>query len=177
MKGNYKLFETELTDGSLFRKIKPIYLITGILLLAIVLVYNVFMEEGNNNLDYLFWPFVTVVILFLLIGILLYLFMNKKVIKGNLSIYEDKVEIRQKNVNTYNLNSLENLEIQRGSTYHYTHQTGNEIVMVGNYLRFKINGESKEYEFLIDSQKKNNTFESMISTLQKNRVKFHYTSI
>ena len=92
-------------------------------------------------------------------------------------ISEGEIEIEKEAINIFNISEIENLEIQRGATYHYTHQYDNELIDFNNFLRFTKNGKSYEYEFCIDSKAKNEAFENMIYSLQKNRTKLYYTSI
>lgn len=178
MKNTKLLFETEITDGLRYRKLKPIfmYVIGGLSIMP--LIYNVILErEQNFNTDVWFLPYTIFIILLIIAGIVLNFYLERKIVKGYMKIFENQILIENGTTININLDNIENFEIQRGSTYHYTHQVGNEIIKLGNYIRFKNNNESKEYEFIIDSKKKNAAFESMIQTLQKNRIKLHYTSI
>ena len=171
-----QLFETELTDGSRFRKYKKISWYLMILFFILSIGYSI-MTEPDGRFDNIQHPFAIFAYSLLIISLVFYFYSLKKSPKGTLKIFDDKIEIQNNSSNVYYYNQFTEFEIQRGSTYHYTHQTGNELVKVSNYLRFNTNGESKEYEFRIDSKKKNAAFESMINTLIKNRIKLYYTSI
>ena len=174
-----QLFATELTDGSQFRLYQKISWYLMILFFILSLGFTILSGKimSQDNVDIIQHPFAIFTYSLLAISLVFYIYSRIKKPLGTLKIFDDKIEIQEKSAHTYDFNQLSNFEIQRGSTYHYTHQTGNEIVKVSNYLRFNNNGESKEYEFLIDSKKKNAAFESMIYTLLKNRIKLYYTSI
>lgn len=178
MENKNVLFETELTDGSLFRKYKKIsgYLILLFFLLGFgfTLLGNVFPEDKIDNIQH---PFAIFNFSLLVIAIIFYFYSIKKNVQGTLRVFDDKIEIQKNSSHVYFYNQLSDFEIQRGSTFHYSHQIDNELIKVNNYIRFNVEGEANEFEFLIDSKKKNSAFESMINILQRNQIKLHYTSI
>lgn len=87
------------------------------------------------------------------------------------------IEVDQEDRRTFDISNLDHIEIQRGATHHYSHDINNEIVNVNNYLRFIENKKPYTFEFTIDSKQKNAEFEELIQTLQKSKIKLHYTSI
>ena len=178
MNTDYILFESELTDGSRLRKYGPKLSILIFVFYAIYFIYRLYndLKSGENETTF-FTLYVVLSVIVLITALVLYFYMKARIIRGHIKIFKDKVELSQARTHTYSFDSIDNLEIQRGSTYHYSYQVINKIVKVGNFLRFSIDGEPKEFEFLIDSKEKNQSFESAINTLQQNRIKLHYTSI
>ncbi|MDF1694940.1 MAG: hypothetical protein P1U56_03875 [Saprospiraceae bacterium] len=176
MDNKNQLFETELVDGSRFRKYqkKVMYLI---LLFSILGVgFSIFLDDNSLSIVEM-TPYYILTYGVLISSIVLYFYMNKKVPKGILKIYTDKIVVSNSKNNSYPINSIANFEIQRGATYHYSHDIGNELIKFNNFLRFNYNDINHEYEFIIDSKEKNNQFETMIQQLHKHKIKLYYTSI
>jgi hypothetical protein len=178
MENNKHIFKTELTDGRIFRKYQKISWLIVILFFVMSLGFSIFSGEyPEDTIDSIQIPFAIFAYSLLAISAAFYFYSIKKRVCGILKIFVDKIEIQNNESNAYTFDQLTNFEIQRGSTYHYTHQIDNVLIKVNNFVRFTVNKEAHEYEFYIDSKDKNKAFESMIDSLQKNRVKLHYTSI
>ena len=170
------LFETQLVDGSKFRKFRKYLLWTGPAYMVLSMSIHIFWPSSKD----LKWDTLTssVAIIFyaiVIVSIILYYYSERIIPKGILKIGEEHIKIEKDKVSSFKIEDVNNFEIQRGSTYHYTHQTGNELIKFNNYLRFTYNDTSYEYEFCIDSKQKNTEFEAMIHTLQKNRINLYYT--
>lgn len=178
MEKKKSLFETELIDGSQFRKFRKIsgylFVLFFILSLGFVLFGIFFPEDQIDNIQH---PFAIFTYSLLVIAIVFYIYSIKKNHQGKIKVFDDRIEIQNNSSHIYYYNQITDFEIQRGSTYHYSHQIDNDLIKVNNYIRFNIEEESKEFEFLIDSKKKNAAFEDFINSLQNNQIKLHYTSI
>ena len=170
------LFTSQLVDGNKFRSYNRILLYAIPLFFIASLALSIFLEGKQLSIQVKIPIFIITWGVFISL-IILNFRMYKTDSSGTLSVFKDGIQIDHSKSVFYDYNSISKFEIQRGATYHYAHEVANELIQVSNFIRLEHEGKAFQFEFIIDSQSKNNEFESMIKKLNSEKVKFYYTSI
>ena len=177
-------FKTLLIDSSNYRNFKNI---RYALYFAMIIIGAFIMQPRTQFATHpsisekMGWNSSDIIGVLLIIGTIafvIYSYSKTYKIEGQLTILEDKVKIENKHgIFDYRFNEMNKLEINRGATYHYEYQSDNYLHEANNWLSFHYNGETHQYEFIIDSMEKNAEFEKLVEELKNRRIGLAYLSI
>lgn len=90
-------------------------------------------------------------------------FYLKPIVIGQVFLNTDELIIDHGIIKSFKLSEIDNLEITRGSRWHYSYEIFNETVAFNNFISFQHNGEAFSYEFMIRDKTHNREFEAMIN--------------
>jgi hypothetical protein len=77
----------------------------------------------------------------------------------------------------FEIEKLDNIKISRGATIHYAYKEFTPPETNDNWIYISCNNSNYAYEFMIDNEILNSSFEEMIRALRKKYLNFTYESI
>ena len=131
-------------------------------------------DKLGLNAEYIWYLFIIVGI----ITILFYFYTKKYKVIGSLIINSNQIlceVLSEKHI--FLFSEIQTLQLNRGSTWHYSYQQYNYLVKTNNWIDIETANEKHNYEFLIQSEYQNAEFERMVEFLRQNINGFVYKSI
>ena len=114
--------------------------------------------------------YVLVLVSWFMYFVYLYIYDKHRVI-GTVTIEPHGISVRSKDeFDVFKFSEIDQIEIVRGSRYHYDYQNANERTETKNYVSFYNQNSRLKYEFKIDSKEKNTEFEVLIQELYKSEI-------
>jgi hypothetical protein len=181
------VFVFNIIDGKKFRTYRPIRYSLYFLLILLVALVNEPKRKyrdpiGPNSFaqllgidSLLVWSLIFLVGIF---ALLFYYYSIQSRTLGKIEINRHYIKITNgSEIETFNIESILDLTIERGSTWHYSYQQDNFLIKIDNWFKFTAEGEEKEIEFALSNQQDNKNFENMMIYIKQNRIKHKYISI
>lgn len=124
------------------------------------------LHEELERFPQLWYYFIGVAVLALIYYLVNKVTSNYKVL-GHLYLEEDKIKVEKMDeVVDYLFTDIKQLKISRGSLFHQKDDLLEKPYPGGNYMDIQLkNGDELHYEFLIQSEEHNKTFEETIALL------------
>lgn len=181
-------FEFVIINSDRFRNLKNYrYALYFLLLILYFLIHKVRSNRNVNisepfsasdklglNAEYIWYLFIFLGI----ITILFYFYTKKYKVIGSFIINSNQIiceVLSEKHI--FLFSEIQSLQLNRGSTWHYSYQIDNYLVNSNNWIDIETANEKHNYEFLIQSEYQNAEFQRMVELLRQNINGFEYKSI
>lgn len=180
--------EFVIINSDRFRNLKNYrYALYFLLLILYFLIHKVRSNRNVNisqpfsasdklglNAEYIWYLFIFLGI----ITILFYFYTKKYKVIGSFIINSNQILCKVlSDQKIFLFSEIQTLQLNRGSTWHYSYQQDNYLVKTNNWIDIETAIGTYNYEFLIQSEYQNSEFERMVEFLRQNINGFVYKSI